>query len=116
MSTARTGIANLSAVFGSDLQARVQDWSIAHYTDDLVSGVPGELTHPSWNFHNIYPALSGTGNTYPLKIDPMTTAGVSGNLIGGAAAYYRFSIPAGATANITLTAPAMVSARVIRVR
>ena len=116
VSTARTGIANLSAVFGSDLQARVQDWSTAHYTDDLVPAAPSALTHPSWNFHNIYPALSGAGNTYPLKVDPMTTAGVSGNLIGGAAAYYRFSIPAGATANITLTAPTMISARVIRVR
>jgi hypothetical protein len=89
------GISNLSAVFGNDLPARVRDWSIAHYTDDLVTGVATEFTHPSWNFHSIYPALSGSGNTYPLKVDPMTAAGVSGNLIGGAAAYYRFSIPAG---------------------
>jgi hypothetical protein len=94
----------------------VRDWNIAHYTDDLVTGVPAEFTHPSWNFHNIYPALSGTGNTYPLKVDPLTTTGASGTLIGGAAAYYRFSIPAGTTANLTLTAPGPVAARVIRVR
>jgi len=78
--------------------------------------VPAEFTHPSWNFHNIYPGLTGTGQTYPLKVDPLSTAGVSGTLIGGAAAYYRFSIPAGTTANLTLTAPGPVAARVIRVR
>jgi len=116
VSTARTGIDNLSSVFGADLPARVRDWNIAHYTDDLVTGVPSEFTHPSWNFHNIYPALSGTGNTYPLKVDQLTATGVSGTLIGGSAAYYRFSIPKGTTANITLTAPGPVSARVIRVR
>jgi len=116
VSTARTGIANLSAVFGNDLQTRVLDWNIAHYTDDLVTGVSAELTHPSWNFHNIYPALSGTGNTYPLKVDNLSSAGATGTLIGGAAAYYRFSIPAGTTAKIKLTAPGLVGAQVIRVR
>jgi len=116
VSTARTGIANLSAVFGNDLQTRVLDWNIAHYTDDLVTGVPAELTHPSWNFHSIYPGLSGTGNVYPLKVDPLSSAGATGTLIGGAAAYYRFSIPAGTTANIKLTAPGLVAAQVIRVR
>jgi hypothetical protein len=116
VSTARTGVANLSAVFGNDLPARVRDWNISHYTDDLVTGVPVELTQPSWNFHNIFPGLSGTGNTYPLKVDALSSAGATGSLIGGAAAYYRFSIPAGTTANLTLTAPGPVSARVIRVR
>jgi hypothetical protein len=114
--TTRVGIANLSAVFGADLPARVRDWNISHYTDDLVSGAPVEFTQPSWNFHDIYPGLSGTGNTYPLKVDALSSAGATGSLIGGAAAYYRFSIPAGTTANLTLTAPGPVSARVIRVR
>jgi hypothetical protein len=115
VNTARTGIDNLSAVFGSDLPARVRDWSIAHYTDDLVTGVPSELTHPSWNFHSIYPGLQGA-KPYPLKVDPLSPTGASGTLIGGAAAYYRFSIPAGTTANLTLTGTGPVSARVIRVR
>ena len=116
VSTARVGIANLSAVFGNDLAARVRDWNISHYTDDFVTGAPVELTQPSWNFHNIFPGLTGTGQTYPLKVDALSSAGATGTLIGGAAAYYRFSIPAGTTANLTLTAPGPVSARVIRVR
>jgi hypothetical protein len=116
VSTASIGVSNLSSVFGSDLPGRVRDWNIAHYTDDLVAGIPAELTHPSWNFHNVYPGLTGTGQTYPLKVNPLSTSGATGSLIGGAAAYYRFSIPAGTTANLTLTAPGPVSARVIRVR
>jgi len=116
VSTTRTGISNLSAVFGNDLPGRVRDWSIAHYTDDLVAGAPVEFTHPSWNFHDIFPALKNASSTYPLKVDPLSASGATGSLIGGAAAYYRFSIPAGATANLTLTAPGPVSARVIRVR
>jgi hypothetical protein len=114
--TTRVGIANLSAVFGNDLPARVRDWNISHYTDDLVTGAPVELTQPSWNFHDIFPGLTGTGQTYPLKVDALSSAGATGSLIGGAAAYYRFSIPAGTTANLTLTAPGPVSARVIRIR
>jgi hypothetical protein len=115
VNTARVGIANLSAVFGNDLAARVRDWNVSHYTDDLVTGVVSEYTQPSWNYHNIFPGLNGAP-PYPLKVTSLATTGASGSLIGGAAAYYRFSIPAGTTANITLTAPGPVSARVIRVR
>jgi hypothetical protein len=116
VSTALTGVDNLTAVFGNDLPGRVRDWNISHYTDDLVSGVPSELMQPSWNYHDIFPGLSGTGNTYPLKVDALSVTGANSTLIGGAAAYYRFSIPAGTTAKLKLTTAGPVSARVIRVR
>jgi hypothetical protein len=116
VNTARIGIANLTAVFGNDLPARVRDWNVSHYTDDLVAGAASEFTQPSWNYRNIFPGLGGGGNTYPLKVTSLAATGASGSLTGGSAAYYRFSIPAGATANITLAAPGPVSARVIRVR
>jgi hypothetical protein len=115
VNTTRVGITNLAAVFGNDLPARVRDWNISHYTDDLVAGVASEYTQPSWNYRDIFPGLQG-GGPYPLKVTSLGAAGASGKLIGGSAAYYRFSIPAGTTANITLTTPGPVSARVIRVR
>ncbi|HEX7980481.1 MAG TPA: hypothetical protein VF461_17900, partial [Gemmatimonadaceae bacterium] len=115
VSTARTGVTNLKAVFGNDLEARVRDWNISHYTDDFVSSVPTELTQSSWNFHSIYPQVT-SGKVYPLKVDPLSSATGNHTLIGGAAAYYRFSIPAGSTANLTLTTQGPVAARVIRVR
>jgi hypothetical protein len=116
VNTSRTGVANLSAVFGSDIGAKVRDWSVSNYTDDLVSGLSSEFTQPSWNFHSIYPALSGANNTYPLEVKALAAGSASGTLIGASAAYYRFSIPPSTTATITLTAPTLVDARVFRVR
>jgi hypothetical protein len=116
VNTARTGVANLAAVFGSDLATKVRDWSVSHYTDDLASGVSTEFTQPSWNFHSIFPALSGSGNTYPLQVKTLSAGSASGTLIGASSVYYRFSIPPSTTATITMTAPALVDARVFRVR
>jgi hypothetical protein len=116
VNTARTGVANLAAVFGADIGAKVRDWAVSHYTDDLVSGLPAEFTQPSWNFRNIYPALAGAANVYPLEVKSLTGGSASGTLIGAGAVYYRFSIPANATATITLTAPELVTAQVVRVR
>jgi hypothetical protein len=116
VNTARTGVANLAAVFGSDLATRVRDWSVSHYTDDLAAGVSTEFTQPSWNFRSIFPALSGSGNTYPLQVKTLAAGSASGTLIGASSAYYRFSIPPSTTATITVTAPALVDARVFRVR
>jgi hypothetical protein len=116
VNTARTGVANLAFVFGSDLATKVRDWSVSHYTDDLASGVSAEFTQPSWNFHSIFPALSGSGNTYPLQVKAFSAGSASGTLIGASSVYYRFSIPPSTTATITMTAPALVDARVFRVR
>jgi hypothetical protein len=122
VNTTQTGVGNLSAVFGSDLPAKVRDWSISLYADDYVSAVPAELTQPSWNYRSIFPALSGANGTYPLKVNLLSTTGTSatasGSLIGGSSAFYRFSIPAGSTAELTLTLTTSgpIAARVIRMR
>ena len=80
-------------------------------------GVAAEFTQPSWNWHSVFKALAGTGKTYPLDVKTLTAATpASGTLIGGAAAYYRFSVPANASATVTLTAPGAIDARVIRLR
>lgn len=115
VNTTRTGMSNLGAVFG-DMPGKVRDWNISHYTDDLVSGVPADYTQPSWNFHSIYKALAGSGKTYPLDVKALTGGSASGTLIGGAAEYYRFSVPANATATITLTSSGPIDARVVRIR
>jgi len=116
VNTTRVGLPNLSAVFGSDIASKVRDWNVSHYTDDAVSGLPAEHSQPSWNWHSIFKVLAGTGKAYPLDVQTMTGGAASGTLIGGAAAYYRFSIPANTTATLTLTAPGPVDARVVRIR
>ena len=116
VNTAQTGVGNLRAVFGTDLGSRVRDWNVSHYMDDVVTGVPAEFSQPSWHWHSLYKALAGSGKAYPLDVKSLTAGAASGTLIGGSAAYYRFSIPANTTATITLSTTAPIDARVVRIR
>ncbi|MDB4882694.1 MAG: Peptidase hyicolysin, partial [Gemmatimonadetes bacterium] len=111
-----TGVANLRNVFGADVGGQLRDWSVSHYTDDLVAGNTPEHTQPSWNFHSIFPALTGSGNNYPLQVKALVAGAASGTLIGGSAAYYRFAIPANTTATISVSAATLIQSVVIRVR
>jgi len=116
VNTTKVGLPNLTAVFGSDIASKVRDWNVSHYTDDVVSGLPPEHLQASWDWHSIFKVLAGTGKAYPLDVKTLTAGAASGTLIGGAAAYYRFSIPANTTATLTLTAPGPIDARVVRIR
>jgi hypothetical protein len=116
VNTTRTGVGNLRAVFGTDLGPKVRDWNVSHYMDDLVTGLPAEFSQPSWHWHSLFKALAGTGKAYPLDVKSFTAGAASGTLIGGSAAYYRFSIPPNTSATITLTTTAPIDARVVRIR
>jgi hypothetical protein len=123
VNTTLTGTANLANVFGSNLAGQVRDWSFSHYTDDFLASVPPEYTQPSWNYHSIFPELTGTDKSYPLEVNSLATGAstaatptASGTLIGGSSAYYRFSIPSESIAEITLTTTGPIAARVFRVR
>ena len=108
------GNANLKAVFGGDLSARVRDWSVSHYMDDLISGLPAEFTQESWNWHSLYKAIYKA--PYPLEVKALTGGTASGELIEGSSAYYRFSIPPNTSATLTLSPGGPIAARVVRVR
>jgi hypothetical protein len=116
VNTATVGMTNLRRVFGSDLAVQVHDWNVSHYTDDFVAGVPAQQLQPSWNWHSLFKALAGSGPAYPLEVKTLTGGTASGTLIGGAAAYYRFSVPPGTVASVTLAAPGPIYARVVRLR
>jgi hypothetical protein len=98
-----TGVANLRGVFGADVGGWLRDWSVSHYTDDVTANVTADLLQPSWNWHDIYPALSGGGGTYPLQTISLSTAGATGSVIPGASAYYRFAVPANGSASVTVS-------------
>lgn len=110
------GVANLRNVYGANIGAMLRDWSVSHYTDDVVATKP-ELTQPSWNWHTIYPAI---GSGYPLTTTPLPVAGTTGTVIPGGAAFYRFAVPANATGNITVSggtaATGLAIGTVVRVR
>ena len=116
VNTAKIGVPNLSTVFGSDLPTRVRDWNVSHYMDDLVTALPAEFGQASWNWHSLYKALSKSGPAYPLQVKTFAAGAASGTVLGGSAAYYRFSVPSNATATITLTTTAPIDARVVRIR
>ena len=115
-----TGVANLRAVYAADLGAWLRDWSVSQYTDDVVSGESPDLTQPSWNWHDIYPALGSGGGSYPLVVSALPASGGSGSVVPGASAFYRFAVGGGVDATITFsggTASARIPAgTVVRVR
>ena len=116
VNTPRSGIPNLSTVFGSDLATRVRDWNVSHYMDDLVTGLPAEFSQPSWHWHSLFKALNKSNPAYPLEVKALTGGTASGTVLGGSAAYYRFSIPPNTTATVTLSTTAPIDARVVRIR
>lgn len=108
------GIANLRQVFGANVGAMLRDWSVSHYTDDVVSALSLDFTQPSWNWHSIYPALGSSGATYPLSVAGLAATGASGSAIPGGASYYRFSVAANATASLSLTSGSEASRAVVQ--
>ncbi|HEX6832229.1 MAG TPA: hypothetical protein VF132_01740, partial [Rudaea sp.] len=101
--TQSTGIANLSAVFGADMQDWLNDFLVALYTDDAVAPVATQYTAPSWNYRSLFTALR---TSYPLPVKPLsdgTPLSLTFNY-GGGTQYARFGVAAGQTATVTLTA------------
>ena len=119
MNSTTTGVANLRAVFGADLGALLRDWSVSQYADDLTAGATAAFSQPSWNWHSIFAALGTRSSGFPLPAPALTGSGVNGSVIPGGSAYYRFAVPVGGTASITVTAGAgasPVSGVVLRIR
>lgn len=109
------GLANLRQVFGANLGGMLRDWSVSHYTDDVVPGVSSDFMQASWNWHSLFAALASTGG-YPLAISGLPAAGTSGSAVPGGANFYRFSVAAKANASIKLTAPQPIGGVIVRIR
>ncbi|MFL5381977.1 MAG: Ig-like domain-containing protein [Longimicrobiaceae bacterium] len=96
------GLENLQAVLGTDPVLWARDWAVANYTDDAVP-VSAVFTHPSWNFRNLYqnPSLGG----FHLQVTTLGNGTTSSSIHSGSAAYYKFGVLAGQTADVRV-APA----------
>jgi hypothetical protein len=97
-----TGFANLRNVFGSTVTTQFRDWSTSVLTDDL-SGVATTYQQPSWNYRSVFAALSS--GAFPISTVAMTPGTRSVSLVAGAAAYTRFAVTSGGTANVSWTTP-----------
>jgi hypothetical protein len=94
------GQANFNAVLG-DIITLSRDWAVAQFTDDAGLGVAANYTHPSWNYRSLMPALNG--GVSPLLTRGLLASPVSVTLVGGGAAYLRFSVGANTPATVGAT-------------
>ena len=97
-----TGVVNLQGVLGIDMPTAIRNWSVSNQADDAAVAVPPEFQQPSWNWHDIYTSISGTA-PYPLIVRTIgPNIALTGSVIGGGAAYFRLTVPAGTSASVTL--------------
>jgi len=97
-----TGMVNLRNVVGPELGAYVRDWQVANYADDAVTGAETRFQHPSWNFRDIYANKAFGG--YPLQVNALASGSSrTVSIRSGSAAYFRFGVAAGATADVRVS-------------
>jgi hypothetical protein len=100
----RSGVANLSDVFGVDFVTLERRWMIAKYTDDTGLPVGAEYDQPSWNYRSVMTAFDENGY-YPLLARGILMGQpLSIDLRPGGASYVRFGVPSGDVGSIQLTA------------
>lgn len=110
-----TGLANLRAVFGSDLTSIFRDWSTAIILDD-VAGAAARYQFRSWNLPSIMSALDDDG-VYPLATQSLISGGTkSVSIASGGAAYLRFGVAANGTGSLTISAPSSIQTTVVRLK
>lgn len=110
----RTGLPNLEDALGTDPMVRLQEWSVANYTDDAVPGVPTVYTQPSWNYRSILQGFGGQEG-FPLSARALASGEpVTLVLKGGSGTHLRFGVPPGGRAVLEFSsngAPAPPSLR-----
>jgi hypothetical protein len=117
------GIANLSAVFGSDVLLQMRDWAVSNYVDDLT-GVTAFFQQPSWNSRSVETFVNNggfvNGTTFPLKVQSLVSLPILVTLADGGAAYLRFGVGNGSIGGATVTAsgtlPQTLSITVVRTK
>jgi hypothetical protein len=115
------GIANLRAVLGAEPVEWARDWTVSVYTDDLTAAAYPQFQQPSWNFRDIFVALS-TAGTYPLRTRRLVeSTPVSVTLAAGGGSFFRLGVPAGGRGELRITSagaapPAALSVTVVRTR
>lgn len=94
------GLRNLDQVLGTPALRWIQDWAVGLYADDHddIPDLAAELSHPSWNFRDIF---RGTNRPYPLVPRSLAAGAARGlTLQAGAAGYIVFGVEADGRAAI----------------
>jgi hypothetical protein len=111
----RTGIANLRAAVATvgipSVETLLRDWAVANYAEGLATGLAPVYDDPSWAYRDVLTRLVRTNGAlfnngvYPLATRALTPGQPQGAPVAaGGAAYFTFSVPAGGTASLQVTA------------
>jgi hypothetical protein len=98
-----TGVANLAAALGAPTGPLLRDWAISVFMDDNAANVDPRFQQPSWNLRSTL-TNGGTSVAFPLSTRTLVDNAVSSTTLGGnGIAFYRFSVPSGQDALLTVT-------------
>ena len=98
-----SGIANLTAALGAPSGPLVRDWAISVFMDDNAANVDPRFQQPSWNLRSAL-TNGGTSVAFPLSTRTLVDNAVSSTTLGGnGIAFYRFSVPSGQDALLSVT-------------
>jgi hypothetical protein len=89
---------NLTNVIGTDPAPLMRDWATSAFADD-VTGVVAPYTQPSWNWRSIFALAAGFPLTPHIMVNDVA---IPVSITGGGVSYFRFTVPAGQQAFITV--------------
>jgi hypothetical protein len=103
INSTQLGYENLAAATGagSTLPEWFRDWAVANYADGLATNTAPRFGYTSWNFRALLPSVASNNGLYPIATQPLANGqSASVSLGGGMAAYFPFTVPAGAAATL----------------
>ncbi len=110
VNSSNIGLNNVRAVFGVDPLEWLRDWTVSVYVDDAgIPNVEPRLLQPSWNFRDVFGALSNPPGRYPLQTLPVQNGTSTLSLRAGGAAFLRFGVAPATRAEIRVAQPGTAS-------
>ncbi|HYW05313.1 MAG TPA: Ig-like domain-containing protein [Longimicrobium sp.] len=105
VNSANSGVNNVQTVLGIDVLARIRDWNVALYADDIGIPVAPKFTMPSWDMRSVL-SNRAFGNGFPLATTQLVNATpVSVAMVGATSSYLRFGVAAGGTGDVRISSP-----------
>jgi hypothetical protein len=108
VNSTKLGLDNVATATGAGaaLPDWFRDWAVANYAD-AVAAVDPRFSYRSWQFRALLPALTSNNDQYPLDTQPLTEGRAETvAVVGGGAAYFPFTVPAGGSATVRTRAGA----------
>jgi hypothetical protein len=100
------GFPNFNGVFSAagGFAGAMRGATVAHFTDNFVSGISQQFSHQSWNFRDWLPHFVTNNNAYPLRTKTFASGvQLQVPLVAGGSAFVRFRVASGTTAGVGIS-------------